>query len=297
MSDNLPREINIQLDLPKAAAPKADSSLKTRLKSAAIFAPAVLLVIWFGGWGFTMMMAAAGAISVIEWGRMLTRQLPYPRGLVVTAGILSAGALLVTHLVGGVVPGMIFALALSFVIFAYNWSQHGPQLRMLLAGMVYIVWAVAEMIWLRTVFPNGLFHFLTLLFIVWASDSFAYASGRLIGGPKLAPAISPKKTWAGFIGSSIGAGAVAALMAAPVLSFLPADRTLGDFGVPEYYALGFVLAMVGQAGDLLVSYFKRRYGVKDTGALIPGHGGLLDRIDALLLVAIAFSLLAALLGA
>lgn len=268
------------------AAPKPDSSLKTRLKSAAIFAPAVLVIIYFGGLGFTLMMAAAAALSVREWGDMLRKDHAYPSGLVTLTAALAALAVLVAHLLGGGVPVLVFALSLCFLIFAYNYAQEGPSLRGLLGGFVYIVLSIAVMVWLRTGIANGLFHFLTLLFIVWASDSFAYIFGRLIGGPKLAPQISPKKTWSGFVGSSLGAGAIAALMSCPWLTFGDEQRALA--GGWAYFSLGVFLGMVGQVGDLSVSYFKRKYNVKDTGNLIPGHGGILDRIDALLLVALVY---------
>lgn len=278
-------------------AKPADSSLKTRLKSALIFAPAVLVILWMGGNGFIMMMAAAGAIGVYEWVRMLQTQVQYPKGMPYLAAGVTALALLVGGMIGGLVPGIVFLLALGFLVFAYNYSQEGPSLRLLLAGMIYIGAAVMAMIWVRTSLDNGLFHMMTLLFIVWASDSFAYFSGRAIGGPKLAPAISPKKTWAGFAGSSIGAGLVAATMACPWLMFADQSRTLGELGGWGYFILGFVLAMFGQVGDLLISFYKRRFGVKDTGTLIPGHGGILDRIDALLLVALIFAGVAVVLGA
>ena len=277
-----------------AVAKTPDSSLKTRVKSAALFAPAVLVVIFFGGWGFAIMMAAAAAVAVREWGGMLLKAYPYPTGLVTLASALAALAILVAHLLGGGVPSLVFILSLSFLIFAYNYAQQGPALRMLVAGFVYIVAALSVMVWLRTGVQNGLFHFLTLLFMVWASDSFAYVFGRLIGGPKLAPEISPKKTWAGFVGSSLGAGAVAFAMACPLLAFGGEQRALASPAV--YFAMGVFLGMVGQVGDLLVSYFKRKYGVKDTGNLIPGHGGILDRSDALMLVAVVFGVFVAVRG-
>ncbi len=269
-----------------AVTPKPDSSLKTRIKSAAIFAPAVLVIIFFGGWGFTLMMAAAAAVALREWGGMLRKEYAYPSGLVTLTAALAALAILVAHLLGGGIPVLLFALSLCFLVFAYNYAQQGPSLRLLLGGFVYIVVALAIMVWVRTGIENGLFHFLTLLFIVWASDSFAYIFGRLIGGPKLAPQISPKKTWAGFVGSSLGAGGIAALMTCPWLTFGDEQRALAAGWA--YFALGVFLGMVGQVGDLSVSYFKRKYDVKDTGNLIPGHGGILDRIDALMLVAIVY---------
>lgn len=276
---------------------KHDSSLKTRVKSALLFAPPVLIVIMFGGVGFTLMLAAAAAVSVREWGGMVGRAAAFPKGLVSLSAALAALALLVAHLLGGYLGAMVFTLSLCFLIWAYNYANNGPSLRLLVGGLLYIVLALSIMVWLRTVLPNGLFHFMTLLLVVWASDSFAYLFGRMIGGPKLAPAISPKKTWAGFIGSSLGAGVVAAILAIPAVTMSETPRTLGQLGPHAYFLLGAVLGMVGQAGDLLVSYYKRRFDVKDTGALIPGHGGLLDRIDALLLVAIVFSFVALWLGA
>jgi phosphatidate cytidylyltransferase len=274
---------------PQASTAKPpDSSLKTRVRSALLMAPPVLLVIFFGGWGFAIMLAAAAGVAVHEWGRMLSKAYPFAKGLVLLSACLAAMALLVSHLLESAVGTLLFALSLFFLIFAYNYANQGPRLRLLLAGILYIICALGVMVWIRLGLPEGLFHFMTLLLVVWSSDSFAYLFGRMIGGPKLAPKISPKKTWAGFIGSSLGAGAVAALLAVPAVTFADAPRTLGGLGPQAYFLLGAVLGAVGQAGDLLVSYFKRRFEIKDTGALIPGHGGLLDRIDALLLVALAF---------
>lgn len=283
---------------PGQTPPKApDSSLRTRVKSALILAPVVLVVLYFGGAGFTLMMSVIAGIGVFEWIRMVTTGGAYPARIEWMAAVLAGFGVLVSGLIGSLGGGLCFLLALCFLLFAYNFSKEGPSLRRVYAGIVYIGLSVSVMIWLRNGIDNGLFHILTLLFIVWASDSFAYFTGRALGGPKLAPKISPKKTWSGFFGSSVGAGVVAALMAsAPVTGWLGV-ATLGGLGMAGYFAIGFVLAMFGQAGDLSISVLKRKYNVKDTGNIIPGHGGILDRIDALLLVALVFGALALALGA
>jgi phosphatidate cytidylyltransferase len=193
--------------------------------------------------------------------------------------------------------GIPFALFMGIVagISLYEWGrmvlgETRYRIVLLLFGLVYIGLSCGTMIWLR-LSSLGFYHVLTLLFIVWASDICAYFSGKAIGGPKLAPTISPKKTWAGFIGSSVGAGLVAGWLGSQAMIAKFHIETIGHMSAAQYAAMGFILAMFGQAGDLFISIFKRRYGIKDTGALIPGHGGVLDRIDALLLVTLAFGLI------
>jgi phosphatidate cytidylyltransferase len=117
---------------------------------------------------------------------------------------------------------------------------------------------------------------LWILVLVWATDTGAYAFGRLIGGPRLAPLISPNKTWAGFIGGTLSAGVVGTILAHYIYPMLP---SLGGI-----FICSLLLSTVAHAGDLMESAFKRYFGVKDSGSLIPGHGGLLDRLDSLLAV-------------
>lgn len=270
----------------------ATNSLRMRILSAAILAPLVIGVIYMGGFPFLLMMMAAAAISSQEWVRMVLTGKHLPRSLVRLFMITAAAGIAVTAGISNPV-GCIALLFCGFAfIQAYNMLRHGPSLGLPFLGVIYVTFACAVMLWVRQGdTTQGLYDLLILLLIIWASDIFAYFTGKAIGGPKLAPSISPKKTWAGFWGSSVGAGTVAALMACSFVTVPMEVLPMGGMGPVGYFVLGFILAMFGQAGDLLISVFKRHYGLKDTGNLIPGHGGLLDRIDALLLVALIYGCL------
>jgi phosphatidate cytidylyltransferase len=136
--------------------------------------------------------------------------------------------------------------------------------------------------WLRDSASGGWALVLFVFTVVWASDIGGYVVGRVVGGPKLAPGISPNKTWAGFAGGLVFSACIALGWAA---TMAPSGRLAGAA------ALAMGLSLVGQGGDLFESVMKRRFGVKDSGRLIPGHGGMLDRIDALLWVAPVFGFL------
>lgn len=142
-----------------------------------------------------------------------------------------------------------------------------------LTGLLYVAVPCACLVWLRNK-EEGAFLVLAVLLIIWATDIGAYFAGRGIGGPKLAPAISPNKTWAGLGGGMVAA----AITAAITTSFSPFPTALGSA-----LLIGALLAVLGQGGDLFESWLKRRAGVKDSGNIIPGHGGLLDRVDGLVL--------------
>ena len=161
-----------------------------------------------------------------------------------------------------------------------------------LVGLAYVAVPCATLIWLRDMTlvdaPNaGMCLVLALMFIVWATDIGAYFAGRRIGGPKLAPAISPSKTWAGLGGGMAAAGFVSILC----VSFSPYPG-----GVVSAFFVGMLLAVVAQAGDLFESWLKRAAGVKDSGLLIPGHGGLLDRVDGMITATPVFGLMVGLSG-
>jgi phosphatidate cytidylyltransferase len=184
----------------------------------------------------------------------------------------------------GSLPFIVFVLV-AVAISAYEWlrmAKLSPKPKLISAlGLSYLVIAGAAFIDLR-LRHNGGTLVMGLLLCVWAADIGAYMTGKLIGGPKLCPKISPNKTWAGLGGSMFFGGLVLALYV------FYADTALQDAGLA--FIAGLIFGVIGQAGDLMISMLKRRVGFKDTGNLIPGHGGLLDRIDSLLLVAPVFLL-------
>ena len=166
----------------------------------------------------------------------------------------------------------------------YEWVHMTRKMRlpkkrlktlMILSGIFYLSISLYEMMSLRQL-PDGLYMTLIFVACIWASDSGAYLFGKTIGGKKMCPGISPNKTWAGYVGALIG----------PVIILVTGMAIFFDH--PLSYSLitiifGILIGITSQSGDLLISYMKRRANLKDTGALIPGHGGILDRIDALLL--------------
>ena len=167
-----------------------------------------------------------------------------------------------------------------------KWGRARPYL--LLLGTLYIAPALLALLWLRT--GDGIDMLLVLL-IVWATDIGAYLAGRWFGGRKLAPSISPGKTWSGAAGGIVGAALVAAGMIASL------GHAIG--GTPSillFVLVCLLLSVVAQAGDLMESAIKRKFGVKDSGWLVPGHGGLFDRLDGVLAAAPAAAALALALG-
>ena len=139
------------------------------------------------------------------------------------------------------------------------------------AGIVYIALPCFALVWLRQQ-PFGFETVLWVFLVVWATDSAAYLAGSVFGGPKLAPAISPSKTWVGAV-AGLAAGAAATIGWAQFLGWVP---------VAPFLAAGFALAFLTQCGDLAESFLKRTFGVKDASDLIPGHGGALDRLDGMI---------------
>lgn len=258
-----------------AAGPWRD--LRTRLATALVLGPLVLGCIWLGGGYFLALMAVTLAGLAWEWVRLCGGAATGAVGLAMPGVVLLAGALAGLGLPW---PGLAVLLPGAALL----WRMAGPLPRRFLAlGVVYIGLFGVAFITLRLDPEVGRANLFFLILLVWASDTAAYVAGRAMGGPKLWPAVSPGKTWSGAMGGLLGAmlvGALAAVLVAPMAAPLWAALVAG------------VLGVVSQAGDLLESGIKRRFGVKDSSRLIPGHGGLLDRLDGFL----AASPLAAALG-
>lgn len=207
------------------------------------------------------------------------------RQRVVSAVVMAI--LAVSLLIIGGVPFKALVL-LAALIMLREWDEltQGWGMGWRIGGLLYAAAPCVALLWMRDLhfehFPDGgLYLVLYLLLIVWATDITAYFVGKHVGGPKLAPSISPHKTWAGLGGGMLGAALTGGVCTA--FSPFPGTWTAG-------MGLGVLLAVVSQAGDLFESWLKRRAGVKDSGTLIPGHGGLLDRVDGLVIALPVFAL-------
>ncbi len=255
--------------------------LSRRVLSGAVLLAVSVGCVWVGGILFPLLVALGCVVLASEWvtmcGYARTGRSGFWMPIIVVAAALASGL--------GTAGGGLTVVLLGTVAVA---MLPGGNRRVSLAfGVPYIGLAAVALPWLRADPVRGLANTLFVLAIVWASDIGAYLVGRLVGGPKLAPSISPGKTWSGAGGGLLGAVA-AGLAIAPCFST----------GYSPLHVIGLAIALgiISQAGDLLESALKRRFGVKDSGRIIPGHGGLLDRVDALLVVAPAAALLALTVG-
>ena len=246
------------------------SELTLRILSAAVILPLAISAIWLGGWAFAIMVLLIAAAMSWELSR-LCQAAP---GLTIivsvtfllTSGLAIYGAFLESIAIAGV--GMAVVALLSRIS-----RSEAPFI--LTAGIVYISAALLSVVWLRVSESGGLGLFFWMMAVVVVTDVGAYFAGRGIGGPKLAPRISPAKTWSGLLGGVL----CAALAGAVTVAVRDGDNFV------QVMAIAGILAVVAQIGDLVESGVKRHVGVKDSGNLIPGHGGVLDRMDGFLTVA------------
>ncbi len=248
--------------------------LRKRALSAAILGPLALAAIWLGAHWYTLMIALGIAILAWEWVHLCGLRVRAFPGLAVPLALFAAGlAAVASHYLLALLLLPAGAAAASLAARSDPRRAPGAPTFWLGAGVVYIGLSGIGFIWLRADSFSGLVAILFVVLVVWASDIGAYLVGRMLGGPKLAPAISPNKTWSGAVGG-LAAAIVVGLAVAAWAD--PAAR------LAQVMLIAAILGTAAAAGDLLESAIKRHFHVKDTSGLIPGHGGLLDRVDGLL---------------
>lgn len=267
--------------------PLMNQNLLYRVFSALALIPVVLGAVWMGEWVYLVLVALILGIGMYEWLGLTAKNLSL-------RGKIWAFASLFVVLGVGAFKGMPQAVGLSLLatlLLAYYaglglTEKKKETMAWVALGLPYLAWSGLAMIHVRNVPDIGFALTLFLLLTVWATDTGAFFAGRKIGGPKLLPQISPSKTWAG-----LGGGMVLAAIVGYAIAW-------GYAGEGLYLAagIGAVIAIVSQAGDFFESYVKRRAGAKDSGTIIPGHGGVLDRVDGLLVAALFLSLLVWIVG-
>ncbi|RYG35164.1 MAG: phosphatidate cytidylyltransferase [Burkholderiales bacterium] len=259
--------------LAPEAAPARTSGRREillRVLSAVILAPLGLWAVYVGGLPLMIATGLTGAVAACEWTRMAAQtETAWSKYLlyIVMAAASAAAAFVAPN---GIELVALVALAACVVCAGIALAGKGSASSMAF-GAIYAVLPFGCFVWIREATPNGQLFLMAILVIVWTTDIAAYFAGRGFGGPLLSPKDSPNKTWTGAIGALVCAGLAGAAVA---------RGAGGDF--VHWLIFSLALSVVGQTGDLLESRFKRLYGVKDTSGLVPGHGGVLDRLDGLI---------------
>jgi len=254
------------------------SNLGIRVGSATVLVPTVVGAVWVDApWSFLflLLISVAVALLAIEWGAMSVPNAPIRVSTVVTGAVLAAVFLAYRRdfdlAWGAVVLGALVAAVVARGVAARTTDA--------LYGVFYIAVPCVCLVWLRGT-DQGKWWTLMLFAVTWAADIAAFAVGSALKGPKLWPRFSPNKTWSGFIG-----GLAAAVLAGMAMSaFSPFQLNLAGAAI-----IGLAGGLATMAGDLWESMLKRRFGVKDSGDLIPGHGGLLDRVDGLMFAVVVMA--------
>ena len=258
---------------------RGGSELRTRVISAAVLAPVALAATALGGLTFALLVAVMAVIAFWEWGEVTAVRQP---GWLRTGSAicLSVGLVALSLLPALWGVGVIALAALA----AFAVALRKPRAVWTGIGILYVAAPCAALIVLRAAEPFGWAAILFILVVVWATDIAAYFGGRAIGGPKIWTRVSPKKTWS---------GGISGVIAAMLLGGLTVWAT-GAASILAGLLLAALLSIASQIGDFAESAVKRRFGAKDSGRIIPGHGGLLDRVDGLFAAAVLACLIAAL---
>jgi phosphatidate cytidylyltransferase len=247
------------------------SSIASRLIVAAVLLPLVIGLVYLGGWWLFGLALLAGLVALHELYRLVKELRP-----LVLAGYVGFGVALLGAELGGVpwlLAGILATLFFAFVLYGLSdiRTSTTTTFGVTLLGVAWVGAGIGLLLLVRDIDEHG---FWAVMATVFAADTAAFFVGRTIGRRRMAPAISPAKTWEGF---------VAGVLAAMGTAFLVLYQDRDDFlTIPEMLLLGGAVALAGVFGDLFESAIKRDLGVKDSGRLLGGHGGMLDRVDALL---------------
>ena len=250
------------------------SSFVSRILVVAILMPLVIGMVYLGGWWLFGLVLIGGLIALHELYRIARELRP-----LVLAGYVGFLLALLGVQLGGVpwlLGGMLGTLLFSFLVFGLSHERPSAttSFGVTLLGVVWVAGGLGSLLLVRDIPDYGFWALIAVLFSVFAADTAAFFVGRTLGRRKLAPAISPGKTWEGFL---------AGVLAGTVVAFLILYRDRNEFlTMPESLAFGAAVALASVAGDLFESSVKRDLQVKDSGRLLGGHGGMLDRLDALL---------------
>lgn len=265
------------------------TNLGLRVASALVLVPAVVAAIMIeANWPYLLLVSIGVALLGIEWGGMSAPRAPLRVSAAVTAAVLAA--LFLTHLqhpLWAWIAMIVGAAAAALV--ARGVAERPADAAF---GVIYLAPAAICLVWLRMT-NQGQWWTLMLFLVTWAADIGAFAVGSALKGPKLWPRFSPNKTWSGFFGGLACASLMGVLIAAPSALNIGLPRAvMPAFSLNLWAAalIGVAVGLATMAGDLWESALKRRFGVKDSGDLIPGHGGLLDRVDGLMFAVVVMAL-------
>jgi CDP-diglyceride synthetase len=265
---------------PMTSSPPAKrfnwSNLGLRIASALVIAPAALGAAWLGGWPYLVLIAIGVALLALEWGGMSAPVAPTRVSAAVTVAVL-ASVFLAYQGQDALAWGAVVMGAAAAALVARGVAERPADAAF---GVIYIAPAAICLVWLRST-EQGHWWMMTLFAATWAADIGAFAVGSLLKGPKLWPRFSPNKTWSGFVGG---------LFASALAGFGMAFFSVFQLNLAAAALVGFCVGLATMAGDLWESALKRRFGVKDSGDLIPGHGGLLDRVDGLMFAVVVMAL-------
>lgn len=258
------------------------SNLTLRIISALVLGSFVIFISVLGGLPFSLLIAVFAAALLYEWFGMAAARLDSTYRLICWALLVIA----VVPLVLGMTGWPVLAIGLGSILIAGLYGLISGKGNLGAAGLAYALLSAISIDQLRMGGESGLAAIIFLFAVVWSTDCMAYVVGRLIGGRKLAPSISPGKTWSGAIG-----GALFAVIFGWLAAYL-----VGVHIGPAILIGALILSIVSQIGDLFESAIKRRFGVKDSSNLIPGHGGVMDRVDGLVFAGFALYIMAILNG-